>query len=234
MKKITFLAILLGGIAFGQEFLQPSDAFSHKEIVYLTLADGTELQGTVDDIDRKKGLIEEIVIKDGNNKKIKLKPEQVKSMYLMPTKLNKLTKMSEALHEVNNYADKRLNNALTGQGYVYFENVPVMVKKKRTNMLMQLLNPDFSSTIKVYHDPYAGETTSLGFGGIKVAGWIDKSYYISKDGETAYKIEKSDYKDAFIPMYQSCQTLVDKYKSDISWRDLEKHVYEFSTICQEK
>ena len=71
MKKITFLFALIGGISFGQEFLQPSDAFSHKEITYINLADGTELQGTIDDIDRKKGLIEEIVIKDGNGKKIK-------------------------------------------------------------------------------------------------------------------------------------------------------------------
>ena len=231
MKKITLLFALIGGISFGQEFLQPSDAFSHKEITYINLADGTELQGTIDDIDRKKGLIEEIVIKDGNGKKIKLKPEDVKSMYLMPTKMNKLTKMMESFHEVNNYSDKRLNNNLMGQGYVYFENVPVMMKKKRTTMLMQLLNPDFSSTIKIYHDPYAKETTSLGFGGISVAGGIDKSYYISKDAEVAYKIEKSDYKDKFMPIFQSCTAVVDKYKSDISWRDLEKHVYEYSTTC---
>jgi len=233
MKKITFIAaVLCSGLFFSQEFLQASDTFSHKEIVYITLADGKELQGTIHDIDRKKGLIEEIVIRDGNDKKIKLKPEDVKLMYLMPSGLDKLSKAIETVTEVNNYTDTRLNNTLLGKGYVYFENVPVMLKKKRFTMLMQLVNPSFSSKIKVYDDPRAKETTSIGIGALKVAGGIDKSYYISKDNEVAYKIEKSDYKDIFTPLFQSCSTVYDQYKSDVSWRDLEKHVYQYTTECK--
>ena len=232
MKKITIMAALLSsGLFFSQEFLQAADTFSHKEIVYLTLNDGKELQGTVHDIDREKGLIEEIVIRDGNNKKVKLKPEDVKFMYLMPTNLSKLANAIEAVSEVNNYTDTRLNNALLGKGYVYFENVPVMVKKKRLTLLMQLVNPTFSSKIKIYHDPRAKESTSIGIGALKVAGGIDKSYYISKNNDVAYKIEKSDYEKAFGPMFQSCSTLVDKYKSDVNWRDLEKHIYDYTTQC---
>lgn len=233
MKKIVFIAAFLsGGFFFSQEFLQPSEGFSHKEIVYLTLMDGKELQGTVHDIDRKKGLIEEIVIRDGNDKKIKLKPEDVKFMYLMPSGLDKLSNAIEATTEVNNYTDARLDNALLGKGYVYFENVPIMLKKKRYTMLMQLLNPSFSSKIKIYDDPRAKESTSIGIGPLKVAGGIDKSYFISKDNEVAYKIEKSDYKDTFTPLFQSCSTVYEKYKADIAWRDLEKHVYDYTTECK--
>ncbi|MDR2204975.1 MAG: hypothetical protein LBE36_02290 [Flavobacteriaceae bacterium] len=232
MNKLCIgIATLFCGFTFAQEFLQPSDTFSHKAIAYITLAGGKELQGTITDIDRKKGLIEEIVIKDGKGKKQTLKPEQIHHMYLMPNLLSKANNSVEALKEANNYTDKRLNNALLGKGYVYFENVPVMVKKKRMNMLMQLVNPDFCSKIKVYHDPRARETTSLGIGPLSVAGGIDKSYYVSKNGEVAYKFEKSDYKDSFIPMFQSCSALMEKYKNDIAWRDFEKHVYEYTTEC---
>lgn len=233
MKKITLLsAFLCGGLIFSQEFLQPSGTFSHKEVVYITLLDGKELQGTVHDIDRKKGLIEEIVIRDGKDKKVKLKPEEVKFMYLMPSGLEKISNAIEATTEVNNYTDTRLNNALLGKGYVYFENVPVMIKKKRYTMLMQLLNPNFSSKIKIYDNPRAKETTSIGIGPLKVAGGIDKSYFISKNNEVAYKIEKSDYKDVFTPLFQSCSTVYEKYKADVVWRDLEKHVYDYTTECK--
>ena len=139
MKKIILTAaILCSGLFFSQEFLQSSDSFSHKEIVYITLADGKEVKGTIHDIDRKKGLIEEIVIRDGNDKKIKLKPEDVKFMYLMPSGLDKLSKAIETVTEVNNYTDTRLNNTLLGKGYVYFENVPVMLKKKRLSIVFFL------------------------------------------------------------------------------------------------
>lgn len=234
MKKIIFLttAFLASFLGNAQEFLHPSETFSHKEISYFTLTDGTEIQGTVHDIDRKKGLIEEIVIKDENGKKRKFKPEEVKFMYLKPNNLSKLVNIVEITEELNNITDKKLDKVLLGKGYVYFENVPVMIKKKKYTMLMQLLNPDFSSKIRVYHDPYAKETTKLGIGGVSFAGGIDKSYYISKDGEVAYKIEKSDYDDAFAPMFQSCKTVIDKYQKDVKWRDFPKHVYEYTTECK--
>lgn len=233
MKKIILLLTLVSAsFMFSQEFLQPSETFSHKEIVYITLADGKEVQGTIHDIDRKKGLIEEIVIRDGNNKKVTYKPEDIKFMYLMPNNFSKLGNAFEAITEVNNATDQKLDNALLGKGYVYFENVPVMVKKKRFTLLMQLLNPSFSSKIKVYDNPRAKETMKIGIGSFSVAGGIDKSYYVSKDGEVAYKLEKSDYKDAFKPMFQSCSSLIDKYGKDVVWRDFEKHVFEYTTQCK--
>jgi len=65
MLKIKFTAFLM--IAFllqvnAQEFLTPSNTFSHKQTSYVTLKDGTEKKGTLSNIDRKKGLIKLITI----------------------------------------------------------------------------------------------------------------------------------------------------------------------------
>lgn len=222
----------MGAFSFGQDLLQPSDAFSHKEIAYITLADGTEIQGTIDDIDRKKGLIEEVVIRDENKKKKKFKPEEIKHMYLMPSKLSKLSNSIEAFTEVNQFNDNRLNNALFKQGYVYFENAPVKIKKKEYNMLLQLLNPDFSSKIRVYHDPNAGETSGWKVGGVQLTGGLDKSYYISKDNEVAYLIEKKEYKDEFEPLFEGCQTVYDTYLQEKDWKYFGKAIYDYTVNCQ--
>ncbi len=45
---------------------------------------------------------------------------------------------------------------------------------------MQLVNPRFSKVISVYSDPFAKETSSIGIGGLKLAGGIAKSYYLKK------------------------------------------------------
>ena len=64
-------------------------------------------------------------------------------------------------------------------GYAYFENAEIELKKGNIITLMQLLNPG-SELLKAYHDPFAKETASVSFGGFKVAGGEDKSYYMKK------------------------------------------------------
>ena len=69
---ISFLIISTSLSA--QDFLDGAFTFSSKKESFITLTDGKEITGFIDDIDRKKGLIEEITIIDMNKKKIKLKP----------------------------------------------------------------------------------------------------------------------------------------------------------------
>ena len=53
----------------------------------------------------------------------------------------------------------------------YFESAEARVEKKKTQVsMLQLLNPSFSSKIKVYDDPFSRKTTSLAVGSIKMAG----------------------------------------------------------------
>jgi hypothetical protein len=54
---------------FAQDFIPAYDRFSGKETSYIMLEDGSKVEGTLEDLDRKKGLIEEVVIKDASGKK---------------------------------------------------------------------------------------------------------------------------------------------------------------------
>ena len=98
-------------------------------------------------------------------------------------------------------------------------------------MLMQLLNPTFSSKVKVYHDPLAKHTTSLGVGGVTVAGGNAKSYYVQAGSdEAAYRLKKNRYKKEFVPMWDDCKTVTDKY-TQIRWTDLTQHILDY-TECE--
>lgn len=230
--KITALAVLF--IAFttvkAQQLLTPSFSYSGKKTSYITLVDGSEVQGTIKDIDREKGLIEYIKIEDGAGKKHKLDAEDIKFMYLPPSGVDKLSQKTAFLTDAKKWNNEKLNQDLLSQGFVYFELADVKIKKKESKLLMQLLNPDFSKYVKIYHDPFAKKTMSVGVAGVDVVGGIAKSYYISKEGAPAFKIEKKAYNEEFIPLWKSCSSLMEKYPT-AEWNELVEHIIAF-TECQ--
>lgn len=214
----------------GQQLLSPSDRFSKKKTSYFTLNDGTELTGTIKDLDKKKGLIESIKIKDGAGKKHKLKPKDIKYMYLPPTGLDNLGKALDFVYDAQKWNDEKLNQDFLKQGYVYFENADVKVKKKNEKLLMQLLNPGFSKHVKVYHDPRAKESIGLGVGKLTVAGDNDKSYYISKDNAPAFRLKKKNYGKEFEPLWNSCSKIMED--SNKRWGNFVNHIIAYSECAE--
>ncbi|WMN07718.1 hypothetical protein [Marivirga arenosa] len=232
-KKLLLLALtmLFVGSAFAQKLLSPSFTYSHKKTSYITLKDGTEITGTIKDLDRKKGLIDQIKIEKEDGKKVKLKPEDIKEMYLPQSGLDKVSQAMDAMSDAQKWNNEQIDQDLLDDGYVYFENAMVYYKKKKKmELLMQLLNPTFSKEVKVYHDPMAKQTMSVGVGGVTLAGGLEKSYFVkTNDGEAAYKLKKKDYDEEYEVMWEGCDELMNS--TDRAWKDLSKHVVAFSD-CQ--
>ncbi|MCF8238743.1 MAG: hypothetical protein K9I85_11340 [Saprospiraceae bacterium] len=234
MKHILILALLMVMTIqlSAQRFLVSFDRFSDNKPSYITLIDGTELIGEIKDIDRKKGLIEEITIKDESKKKHKLKPEQISHMYLPPNGISSFFSNYAFLTDVSNWDNDTYDQAHIADGYAFFEQSEVMLKKKKRPMLMQLLNPSFSSKIKVFQDPFAGETMSLGVGPLTVAGGDEKSYYVRVGDEPAFKLKKKDYRESIDVLYNQCPAVRQSVGDKPSWSDFEEHVYMTSKNCQ--
>ncbi|MBP9196794.1 MAG: hypothetical protein KBF35_03925 [Saprospiraceae bacterium] len=228
-----FMLVILASSLTAQDFLDGAFTFSSKKESYITLADGKELTGFIDDIDRKKGLIEEITIIDLNKKKIKLKPEEVKHMYIVPSGFDKLSSGMNNMYDATKWnEDKSAHAEHIKAGYVFFETTEVMVKKKKLTLLLQLLNPGFANKIKVFFDPYAGETASFGFGGIKLAGGDAKSYYFKKGDNVAYKMEKKNYDDELENLYGDCPSFKKEFEKKMGWSMVEKHIFYYSGKCE--
>ncbi len=233
-KASLFLALLcFAGIAQlnAQTFLEPSFSYSEKKISYITLTDGTELEVYLASIKREKGLIEELKIEDKNGKKSKLKPEQIKKMYLPQSGWDKFSKSVDQAYDVQKWDNDALDPNKFAEGYVYFEQAEVQVKKEKLTLMMQLLNPAFCTKIKVYHDPYAKETASVGIGGLTLAGGDDKSYYVSANGGTAFKLMKKNYEDDIKKVFGSCSAIKKKFK-ELRWSEFNEHVYEHKLNCE--
>lgn len=224
-----FCFILFAQSSWAQDLSVGAHMFSHKKPAYVTKKDGTALEGTVDKVSRKKGLLESVRLKiDG--KKVELKPEEIDHMYLPPSGLDKFTKAYDEATTMAKWDREDVESEKIKEGYAYFENAQVIVKKKSRSLLMQLLNPGFSKNLRVFMDPLAKETASAGIGPLTVAGGLEKSYYVQRPGEEAYRLKKKEYKKDFENFYKDCPDLLSKYP-DPDWPDFAKHVFFYSESC---
>lgn len=232
MKKsiFSFLLLFVAFSVFSQDFLDGAFTFSSKKDSYIYLKDGTEVVGTIKDIDRKKGQIEKIKLKvDG--KKVEYKPEDVDHMYLMPSGFDKFARGYDNLTDVNYHSkDRAVNLEKIKEGYVLFESVPVQLKKKKMTLLMQLVNPGYDEKIAVYFDPFADETTGFGIGGVNLAGGDKKSYYVKIGDDAAYKLTSKQYKKETDKLFAGCD-VARAFKGKLKWSDFSKHVSHYTNEC---
>lgn len=232
--KLILLFVFLGGFIFNltaQEFIDGSANFSRKKDSHFILKDGTKITGLLHAWKVKKGLIKEITVTTDDGKKTKISPSKIDHMYLIPSGLDNMVRGVKIGTNVNRWkADSGVNKGFIEEGYVLFESTEFKIKKKKMEVLGQLINPGFSSPVKVYYDPFAKETTSVGPGNLKVAGGIAKSYYVKVGDETAVKFTKKEYNKAFSTIYGNCKELAAAYPK-LAWRDFARHLYFYSTEC---
>ena len=226
MRISILLVFLFAALSLSaQEFASPSFSFSGKKPAYVTLNDGTVLEGNIKDLDRKKGLIEEVKI-SVNGKKRKLEPSDIKHMYLAPSGWDNMTNALDKMGDAQRW-DEDLDANKLKEGYVYFETVAVLVKKKQRTLLMQLLNPATATGIRVYHDPFAKETMGAGIGGIQVVGGNAKSYYVKRGSAVAYRLYKKTYDEQYNMLYKGCDAIL-KAEDAEKWSGFQNHINNFA------
>lgn len=231
---IAVLTVMMSLSLSAQTFSPAFQGWSKKKQTYITMKDGTEHTVNIKKLKFKKGLIDELkVVPVDGGKKIKIKPENISHMYIAPSNLAKLGQTLEASTDLTRIQDGELDSGHLQNGYMYMESSEVQIKKKKTQYCMlQVMNPTFSGKIKVYNDPFAKKSAGIGIGDFTIAGGLDKSYYIKKEGEQiARKIKKKDYKKDIETLFSECPTVVDKYKDNPQWSEFEQFIYDYSITC---
>lgn len=235
MKKLllVILVVPIWNLAIAQSFSPAFDRFSGGKTSYVNLEDGSQIEGTIDDFDRKKGLIEEVTIKDADGNKIKLKPEQIKSMYVPPSNFAKYNEIMDFATEASNWqSGNDVDKDIISKGYAMFEKSTVAIGKKKRELLLQIVNPSFANYVRVYQDPMAKETGGIGIAGIDVVGGEEKSYYVKVGNAPAFLLSKKDYSKQFALVFKDCKAVVTAVGKKKSWSDFASHAMMAAKECQ--
>ena len=130
------------------------------------------------------------------------------------------------LTQESGWDNDEIDSELIQDGYVYFEKTEVQLKKKKITAMLQLLNPSFCSKVRVYDDPFAGETFAPSVGGVQVTKSYAKSHYVKVGNKTATKVAKKDYDDSFGKLFGSCAAVKKEYGKDKSDKYQQKQTEE--------
>lgn len=198
------------------------------------MKDGTQKEVLIRKLFFKRGLIDQLKVVNENGDKVKINPEDIDHMYIPPSSLAKFVQTMDAMTNVTKLQDGELSDEHLKDGYLYMESSMVQInKKKKQYCMLQVMNPTFSKKVRVYHDPFAQETTGVGIGGMTLAGGDDKSYYIKKEGEEiARRITKKDYRKNMEELFPECPAVLEKYGEKPVWAHFEKFIYDYSTMCE--
>ncbi len=223
---------LLKTYFFNEGFNKPAT----KKVSTVIMKDGKEYKGYCTGVLTKKGQVHQIVFKDSiTDKKNTYDATQIKEAYLFASGFEKWGKVSQ---KFSNYGMGRRNSLkkLTTNDEIYFVNQTVSLKNKKDDkeFLMQLINPEFSDIIEVYHDPFAKETSgmSFGYGTPTIGGGIIKSYYVKK-GDKVLWLHKSDFEENYDLLFGDNADFMKKYPyKSIDWDWFSALVLEYTRISQ--
>lgn len=229
MKKFLILALcfVVAHVASAQQLMPRVSGFSTKKVAYVTMKNGKKLEGRAVGVKLKKGTIKQLNFKtEKGGKKMKIKSTDIKEFRAPASALGKFVDGMEAATDIN----KQDQVSNSQRDYAVYEQA-VLPNKKKTVVLLQLLNPSFDSKIKVYDDPLAKEGASAGVGPMTVAGGRLKSYYVKK-GKKTIRVKKGDYKKQFKTLFGDCPTLMKLHAAgDVKWKDFGQHVYTYDQEC---
>lgn len=218
---------------FNEGFNKPAT----KKVSTIIMKDGSEHTGYCTAVLTKKGQIHEIVFKDSiSGKKNTYNAEQIKEAYLFASGFEKWGKAAE---KYSNYGMGNRNSIkkITSNDEIYFVNQSVSLKNKKDEkeFLMQLINPDFSSIIEVYHDPFAKETQGFSVGGSPTfGGGVIKSYYLKK-GDKVIWLKSSEFKDNYEFLFGDNAEFMKKYPyNSVDWDWFSALVLEYTLMSAEK
>ena len=226
---LFLLSLTVGG--FSQDFVQASSTFSHKKPAYLSLTDGTEVEGTVSKIKRYRNMaITEVHLKV-NGEVTAYSAADIEYMALMPSGIERVMSAMQIQNNATLWRqDVNLQQRLS-LGYVYFENTQVDFKKGTKMTLLQVMNPHFSNGAIVYSNPFNKEGSSTSVAGITVNEKLPNSFFIRLPGdENARYVTKKKYEYTYKELFGKCRSMHRVFKK-IKWQDFDEHVFEYNKRC---
>jgi hypothetical protein len=223
MKQLfSLLAFLfIFHLTKAQEFLTPLETLTGK--VQVTTVDGKTVYGKLTSVSFEARGLGNFRVKDSaTDEVIKFTPENVKTLQVKMTFNNRMeTIEKQSMFKLLKSKGKEVSE----REYITF-NLVTYPEKKDKILLLQLLNPDFSSKIQVYEHKVGGKS-STSILGIETELNEATSFIIVINGVSSF-VEKKKYKtDYFDKIFASCPELMAMPEKEVSFSDFAKHVSIF-------
>lgn len=230
MKILLILAVFAAPLRLAaQGFITPVEEFPPARECFVVLEDGSRIDGKIKSVTAGNG-IKSLKMVDDNGTELKFSVDEIRQLNVKATGLVKMELMAESTETIKKFT-KADWKEIRAREYIVFEKVHMPGKKEKF-ALVQLLNPDFDSVIKVYQDPWAQETGEFSVGIVQISGAEDRSYLYVKNNEQAFKVKKGSYRKNFMEIFGDCPDMIKAYAGErLKFKNAPEHVWVYQFGC---
>ena len=216
---------------YSQYFMPPidDDLISSSRDVYVVTNAGDTVRGRVNSSTVINGQIRALTIKSPDKTKYKYKAADIQVFAIRATQFMNMTSVMSVPNILR--ASETDYDKIMQREWIIFDQA--LLPNKDKYALMQLLNPDFSSKIKIYVNPNANETGTLSIGGTAITGGEDTSYFVVTEGKKSEVYRKRKYADeAMTRLFKDCEAFANEYAGEkFKWSDFSEHVLVYDQLC---
>jgi len=231
-SKLLIIFLLFFGVeSFGQNFVQSMFSISRKKEAYVYTKDGNLFIGRLKTYRNDKGILTALKVQDSLKEVSIIEPTNVHRIYVSESIAKDIRKHIENNSYVSEKDKQEPDRGGTsiqesiGNTDLYveliakqlncIEETDVLFGKKVKKRHFQILNPYFCKHMRVYANPSADEGLTS----------EQKSFYIKKGDNPAFKVNKRTYKKRFYEIYEDAPKVLELYGYDPLLKDIEKHVW---------
>lgn len=220
---ISFL--LVASAAHAQYFIEENFSFSRSKGAYVITNSGEKKEGQFRSAAFNRYSIKTVGLLIGSEK-TNFSAEDIKTFVAIPTAFMKFSSQMDRATDMTKMTDQNFEDVIKRDS-IYFEQAHI--PRKDEKRMVQLLNPGFDGKIKVYKDPFAKQTASIGVAGMKVAGGDDKSFLVVKEGMTEPMfVKKKTFEEQFVQLFGDCEKFMEYYKehpNSIKIQNFADHIF---------
>jgi hypothetical protein len=238
-RRITRLFIL--GILFGytqtfsQEFITPFEAGGITAQKCIVIKEnGEQIEGKMRWAFGTGRGLKTVKLLLPSGEKVTFKASELRELTFKNNTLTKIISTAEQSASIRKASEANWEQ-IYNQEYIRYNKATLPSGK---SVMMQMINPDFSSRIQVYFSQGSSKTSGIGVplagGTLKITGGRQRAYWVSKDNGKVFKLRRGGYnKKKFERLFGDSPEMLKTYGRPYRFSEFSEHVYMYDKLNKE-
>jgi len=217
-----------------QRFITPFEIGAVPSLTcYVIKENGEKIEGKTRSMFITGRGLKSITLRLPSGDKVKFRANELREIAFKNNNLSKAISTIEQSASIRKATEANWDQ-IYEQEYIFYEKVKLPSGKY---VMMQMINPDFSSRIKVYYSLGSRKTSGIGIpvaGGattLKLTGGRQRAYWVSKDNGNVFKIKRSSYnKKKFTRLFGDSPEMLETYSRPYRFAELSQHIYHYEKL----
>jgi hypothetical protein len=231
-RFITLTVLFCCTQSFAQEFITPFEAGGITAQECIVIKDnGEQIEGKMRWAFGTGRGLKSVKLLLPSGEKVTFKASELRELAFKNNTLTKIISTAEQSASIRKASEANWEQ-IYNQEYIRYQRATLPSGK---SVMMQMINPEFSSRIQVYYSQGSTKTSGIGVplaaGTMKLTGGRQRAYWVSKDNGKVFKLRRGGYnKKKFERLFGDSPEMLKAYGRPYRFSEFSEHVYVYDKL----